>query len=740
MFCLKPAVLFLLVAASLWSPSQCQNLDLLTQTLTHSEAYFSAVKEDRTILDQVSEAQDAMDQLWTVHFPEFMKRSTNYHMSPGCVNSTVLMLAHLLHFDNFTGFPEVLTMLDATGKQGAGLLSGNMNLMPAFDECFSRNFTSFCMGPVKLSFLPQFVWNVGMCVPKYCKSSDVTAVMNFTGILDVDENTMKCTDRKRPAYSPGAIIMLVVCALFAVMIILATVLDMILQCITSCAHEMDPMKINDAESKNSTNERTPLVAGTVIVRKRPYHIPMPLQFLMAFSLYKTVPALLATKQAPGIITSLNGLRVISMFWVILGHTYVFIMAGTDNAGTMKNIMARFSFQPVLNGLFSVDSFFFLSGVLVAYLAFRQMKKKGRFPFIHYYVHRYLRLTPTYAFVLFFSWTLINHLAAGPGFSLTSPNPCSKYWWTNLLYINNLYPWKVQDECVGWAWYLANDMQFYIISPLVLVPLYYLFPLGLIISSILLLVGLVITGTLTGIWDFQASQFAPYAYNYTPPPNVTANYMDWIYVKPWARFGPYLIGLLLGYILFKQIKFPYASRITSRLFYSAVWLASGVILILTLYGLYFIWHGHVPSKVENILYILFSRPAWGMGLALLVFACHNGYGWLINTFLSMQIWTPLSRMTFNAYLVHPIVLFVVYGQLQTSVHMTDITMSVYTVAFVVLSYAVAAVVCVCVEFPLGTIEMLLFKLVGLGGRVTQRQGGNEATKEKGEAMMVTKREA
>jgi peptidoglycan/LPS O-acetylase OafA/YrhL len=206
-------------------------------------------------------------------------------------------------------------------------------------------------------------------------------------------------------------------------------------------------------------------------------------------------------------------------------------------------------------------------------------------------------------------------------------------------------------------------------------------------------------------------------------------MDLIYVKPYARISPYIVGILLGYAFYKGAHLPFG-RFGNRLAYLTVWVASGLILVPTLYGLYFIWHGHETTKVENILYITFSRFSWGVGLALIVFACHNGYGGYINTFLSLKIWTPLARMTYNAYLVHLIIIRVFYGQIQSAIHLTDFTMAVYTVAIVVLAYAVAAVVCVCVEFPLGTLELLVFEMAGLGGRgVTQRQGSGALTEVK-----------
>lgn len=46
-----------------------------------------------------------------------------------------------------------------------------------------------------------------------------------------------------------------------------------------------------------------------------------------------------------------------------------------------------------------------------------------------------------------------------------PENCNKYWWRNFLYINNLT--EIKEMCIGWTWYLANDMQFYIFAVVLL---------------------------------------------------------------------------------------------------------------------------------------------------------------------------------------------------------------------------------------------------------------------------------
>ncbi len=672
------------------------------------------------IFDLHLDIEEALRDLWIEGAKEEWPKLLN-RLSSGCVDS-----ASSLVFNSsvISILRKIMPLLDASGKPGAGMLNGNFIYDGAFDECYSYNYTAFCYATgvtlVNHTLYPQ--WVLGLCVPKHCTGKDISYLINSTRMLQVSDQTVYCEDVKSPPYSTGAVIMLVITALFVAMVCIGTAADVLMKYLPLLfAKNGGSIPVNAGVDRE--DERKPLLKLGIPKRKNGV---MPLDFLTAFSLLRTVPNLLATRQAESVITNLNGLRVISMFWVILCHTYFWIMSPghVDNPIVMKGVLSRFSFQAIANGFFSVDSFFFLSGVLVAYLSLREMgRNRGRFPILHYYIHRYLRLTPVYAFILFFSWTLFGHLTTGPGFiagaRLQSGN-CEKYWWTNLLYINNFYPWKsAEGTCIGWTWYLANDMQFYVISPLILIPMYFLFPVALGIVLILLVCSFAVTFALAGVYDFQANTFAPFAYNYTVD-LTSPQYFDLVYQKPWSRIQPYLVGLLLGYVLYKKLRFRFGMK-GNVLAYLLLWVVAGLIMIPDQYGLYFTFHGHVPSKAENVLYIGLSKFAWGLGLALIVFACHNGYGWFINSFLSMKMWTPLARMTYNAYLVHPIVLSVVYGQLQKSFHYTDVTISVFAVSFVVISYGIAAVVCVLVEFPLANIESLVFKLVGVRGRESLRQG-------------------
>ena len=51
----------------------------------------------------------------------------------------------------------------------------------------------------------------------------------------------------------------------------------------------------------------------------------------------------------------------------------------------------------------------------------------------------IRLTPSYAYLIFFYTYLLSTMSEGPAWGFERVKVCKQYWWTNLLYINNFYP-------------------------------------------------------------------------------------------------------------------------------------------------------------------------------------------------------------------------------------------------------------------------------------------------------------
>ena len=611
---------------------------------------------------------------------------------------------------------RLLRTLDAFGKLEAGLLEGNVVARGNYDECLDTGDTQYCLLTLDLSLAGGLIVPTeAICIPVECTVYDIEWA---TGELEkalaligipLKFNPPYCTTGEKPPYSAGAVAVLVVCSLFLCLIAVGTLYDMWL---------LFRKSLSSVKAMDVQTEKTPLLPSSPAI-KTPRLLRFLVNIVQAFSLYKTLPAILSTAQPPSAISCINGMRVISMFWVIMGHVYVFFGYNTGVTNPLvvaQEVVPSFAFQGVENALFAVDTFFFLSGLLTAYLTLREMyRRKGRFPFLPFYIHRYLRLTPSIAFVLFFFMFMTVHLSDGPYYSLTLDsastyyNNCRSYWWTNLLYINNFYPSNANDGCIIWTWYLANDMQFFVISPLMLILLYHSFPVGLASVGVFLVSCLAATAAISAHYKFAAGFGGQ-----------TAEYNNVSYGKPYCRIFPYLVGLLLGYLLYKKFAFRFKSKLQNLLLYLVLWALAAFFCLSVVYGLYGTLHGHPFNEAENVLYLTFSRLVWGIGLALVVFACHNGYGWVVNSFLSMGFWVPLSRLTFNAYLVHPIVLLVIITSLRAGIYYSTITISIYIVAVVVLSYAVAGVIAVCVEFPISNVEMAVFELLGVNRKSRSKQ--------------------
>ena len=188
----------------------------------------------------------------------------------------------------------------------------------------------------------------------------------------------------------------------------------------------------------------------------------------------------------------------------------------------------------------------------------------------------------------------------------------------------------------------------------------------------------------------------------------------IYQKPYCRINAYLIGIILGFILYK--KWRMRLNLWFHIgFYIVLWILAVACCLTLVFGEYQTWNGHPFTKAENVMYFMFSRTVFSFGVALMIYACHNGFGGVVNRILSWSFWIPLSRLTFMAYLCHIIVLSLMYGTMRFRFIYTDWLLIVLFAAAVTLSYSLALVLAVTVEYPIANVENAVYKFIGIKRR-------------------------
>ncbi len=199
--------------------------------------------------------------------------------------------------------------------------------------------------------------------------------------------------------------------------------------------------------------------------------------LKMFSIRRNWPKLVAAPAEPSPTDCLNGMRVLSMVWIVLGHTMMMPapLNGFDNP---EDLVASFGarskvwFMTVIGGQIAVDSFFFLGGFLIAYLGVRDLEKRGgKIPYGAMVLHRYIRITPAFAFTMVFYSQIVSRIGDGPFFVRYQQSVFRRCdnasWLTSLLYLHNFVPFDSDQVCMGWSWYLGCDMVFFVMSPALL---------------------------------------------------------------------------------------------------------------------------------------------------------------------------------------------------------------------------------------------------------------------------------
>uniref|UniRef100_A0A1I7T5I5 NRF domain-containing protein n=1 Tax=Caenorhabditis tropicalis TaxID=1561998 RepID=A0A1I7T5I5_9PELO len=603
----------------------------------------------------------------------------------------------------------LLPMMDAAGKIGSGIARGHLLSTGAFSECKAVNIYSTSLNrtikgdyyrilfDIKMrpnSFnescqLPQI--GVDICLPWSCRNEDLTEY--FRAAIGVSKElspvcSVRNVNGRIPKFTTGTYVVLAFLSIIVLTCIVSGTVDYYYQ---------------TRQSK-------------LDMERMEYSSKTTWKVFMAFSFYRNFKEIFNMKgcNKEGQVTSLNCIRTISTVWVIMGHCAAMMILVCSNPMDLLDFTKTYMGTLLTNAYFAVDTFFFISAFLLSFLWFKQLEKSRRAVlspggWLMFYVHRITRLSPVYYItILFFTFICVRIMTDMPAFMTPAiqDDTCRENYWLNLLYIDNLVnPEKI---CYVISWYLATDLQLYIMSPLILLSFAVFGTLiGLLIAGLTIGASTAFNAYQMIFWHFPPTDFSlgPKDPRYNPDGR---RYDQWNYYNPLIRCQIYIMGMVLGYFMRKTPKVKINPWVDHVMWFLSLSSMAFVILIIQDYT-----GGNLWSPYQTALY---SRVLWGISLSWIIISTYYRKG-LINDFMSLPFWTPLARLSFCAYLVHIMVAGYFFGRNHSELYFStlsyfflDTVIPVTTISFIVAIFWSSMF-----EIPFAKIEGLVFG----GGRRSPR---------------------
>lgn len=412
---------------------------------------------------------------------------------------------------------------------------------------------------------------------------------------------------------------------------------------------------------------------------------------------------------------LNGLRVLSMIFVIIGHTLTqpLLSLGFRNAECVQKTpfcLDAYDTSPLIDILFAgdcgVDTFFFIGGFLLSFVGMSRST-----PVLFGTALRYARLLPCLGFVMMIYVLIAPYWTFGP-FSPRFQNDvfsnCSNNtWWAQLLFISSLYPWNMpRGGCMGWSWYLGLDMMFAILG-LALLNVWKRLPIAAwVLVFLMTAASLVVTVQQSLHYNLSYSLFGPNE----------GDYQFHLYSRFYARLPVFFVGLCA----------PWAMRSLERGSQPRSWCATALVMLACLVavaiGACCIFlpalnsDGPGPSSTarkidnwtpwENALFIAFSRPLWALACLVIILACYYEYLPLLDKVLSHRFWAPLTKLTYGAYLLHPVIIKSIAGSSQDYYRFSYAENLYRALSNICLAYSASAILWCLVERPMASLTGFL----------------------------------
>ncbi|XP_033218160.1 nose resistant to fluoxetine protein 6-like [Belonocnema kinseyi] len=176
----------------------------------------------------------------------------------------------------------------------------------------------------------------------------------------------------------------------------------------------------------------------------------------------------------------------------------------------------------------------------------------------------------------------------------------------------------------------------------------------------------------------------------------------LYIQTYTRASPWLVGVLLGFIVLR------GPEKLSKTTVFIGWLVA-TFFVLFCIGAYCIsadTHYELDIIWETT-YGAISRPMWSIAIAWIIFTAIRGYGGLVNTFLSLPIFFPISRLSFCLYLCHLGVEALNSQTVRMPTYFRTYHVMLGSIEDITVSLMFATFFHIVFELPAQTLERLIF---------------------------------
>merc|ERR1712151_864122 len=109
-----------------------------------------------------------------------------------------------------------------------------------------------------------------------------------------------------------------------------------------------------------------------------------------------------------------------------------------------------------------------------------------------------------------------------------------------------------------------------------------------------------------------------------------------------------------------------------------------------------------SPISSAFFITFARPVWALAFGVITSACYYGYLPLCDGALSHWMWQPFVKLTYGAYLLHPVVIRMLAGNMTTYFHYSLSEVLLHALGHCAISFGAAIVMWCLVEKPCASL--------------------------------------